>query len=124
MLKKYFVKEISFTKECDCSEDVFATKKENGYMLLTIPKFKFLGFKNYIGLGLSYDAWWKSVGHKLQNLMFPFEWLDSYKKLSHVGPVVYEDFYRSLKTTIVQDEYKQFLKKFKRNDCITMGDWL
>ena len=56
--------------------------------------------------------------------MFPYERLDGYKKLSHVGPVSYEDFYSSLKSTITRDEYEQFLKLFKENDCTTMGDWL
>ena len=50
--------------------------------------------------------------------------MDSYKKLSHVGPVSYEYFYSSIKSTITRDEYKQFLKLFKENDCATMGDWL
>ena len=56
--------------------------------------------------------------------MFPYKWLDSYKKLSHVGPVSNKDFYSSLKPTITRDEYEQFLKLFKENDCTTMGDWL
>ena len=57
--------------------------------------------------------------------MFPYEWLDSYKKLSHVGPVSYEDFYSSLKScNTTRDEYERFLKSFKKNDCTTMGDWL
>ena len=64
------------------------------------------------------------MGCRLQKLMFPYEWLDSYEKLSQVGPVSYEDFYSSLKPTITRDEYKQFLKLFKENDCTTMGDWL
>ena len=51
--------------------------------------------------------------------MFPYEWLDSHKKLSHVGPVNYEDFYSSLKPTITRDEYERFLRLFKENDCIT-----
>ena len=55
MVKEYFVKEISDNDECN--EDVFAAKKENNHMFLTIPKFKFLDVKNYIGPGLSYDAW-------------------------------------------------------------------
>ena len=46
------------------------------------------------------------------------------QKLSHVGPVSYEDFYSSLKSTITRDEYKQFFKLFKENDCTTMGDRL
>ena len=58
-------------------------------------------------------------------LLFSYEWLDSYKKLSHVGPVSYEDFYSNLKSSnITRDEYEQFLKLFKENDCTTMGDWL
>ena len=44
------------------------------------------------------------------------------QKLSHVGPVSYEDFYSSLKSTITRDEYKQFLKFFEENDCTTMSD--
>ena len=54
--------------------------------------------------------------------MFPWEWLDSYKKSSHVGPVSYEDFYSSLEPTITRDEHEQFSKLFKANDCTTMGD--
>ena len=57
-------------------------------------------------------------------LMFPYKWLDSLKKLSHVGPVAYEDFYNSLKSTITRDEYEQFLNLFKEIGCTTMGDWL
>ena len=64
------------------------------------------------------------MGCRLQKLIFPYEWLDSYEKLSHVGPVSYEHFYSSLKPAITRDEYKQFLKLFKENDCTTMGDWL
>ena len=44
---------------------------------LTTSKFKFLDVKNYIGPGLSYDAWCKSMGCRLQKLMFPYKWLDS-----------------------------------------------
>ena len=105
------------------NEDVFPAKKENDYMFLTTPKLKFLNFKNYVGPGLGYDAWCKSMGCRLQKLMFSYEWLDSYEKLSHVGPVSYEDFY-SLKPAITRDEYKQFLKLFEENDCTKMGDWL
>ena len=98
MVKEYFVKKISYNKEDECNEDVFAKKKENNY------KFKFLDIKNYIALVLSYAAWCKSLGCRLQKLMFPYEWLDSYKKLSHLGLVSYEDFYISLKPTITRDE--------------------
>ena len=50
--------------------------------------------------------------------------MNSYQKLSHVGPVGYKDFYSNLKPTIAKDEYEQFLKMFQANDWIKVGDWL
>ena len=57
MVKEYFVKEISYNKDDECNENVFAAKKENDYMFLTTSTIKFLDIKNYIGPGLSYDGW-------------------------------------------------------------------
>ena len=50
-------------------------------MFLITSKFKFLDVKNYIGPGLSYDAWCKSMGCKPQKLMWLMcmiecEWVD------------------------------------------------
>ena len=64
------------------------------------------------------------MGCRLEKLMFPYEWLNGYEKLSHVAPVSYEKFYSNLKSTITRNEYKQLLTLFKENDCTTMGDWL
>ena len=74
MVKEYFVKELSYNKEDECNEDVFDAKKENDYMFLTTPKFKFLDVKNYIGPGLGYDAWCNSMGCRLEKLIFPYAW--------------------------------------------------
>ena len=93
-------------------------------MFLTFSKFKFLDVENYIGVCLKYDAWCKSMGCRLQKLVFPYKWLDRYKKLSHVVPVSYEDFCSCIKSTITRDEYEQFLKLFQEIDCTTVGDWL
>ena len=71
MVKGYFGKKISYNNKDQFSEDVFATKKEKDYMFLTTSKFKFLDAKNYVVPGLSYDAWYKSMGCKQQKLMFP-----------------------------------------------------
>ena len=122
MVKEYFVKEISYNKEDECNEDMFVAMKENNYMFLTTPRFKFLDLKNYIGPGLSYHAWCKSMSCRLQKLMFPYKWLDGYEKLSDADPVSHEDFYNSLKPIITRDEYEQFLKLFKGNYCTTRGD--
>ena len=37
MVKKYFVKEISYSKEGECIEDVFVAEEENDYMFLITP---------------------------------------------------------------------------------------
>ena len=122
MMKQYFVKEISYSKDGECNEDVCAAKKENNYMFLATSKFKFLDVINYIGLGLSYDASCKSMRCRLQKLIFQYEWFYGYGKLIHVGPVNYQDFYSSIKSTITSDEYEQFSKLFKGNDYTIMGD--
>ena len=66
MVNEYFMKEISYSKEDECNEDVFAAKKENDYMFLTTSKFKFLDVKNYIGPGLSCDSLCKSMACRLK----------------------------------------------------------
>ena len=51
--------------------------------------------------------------------------MDSYDKLSYVGPVKHEDFYSSLKKkNISLEEYEEYLIEFKKRGCVTMLDWL
>ena len=120
MIKEYFVGDLAIIS------DVKVAKKENSYMFLSTPKFKFLDIKNYLAPGLSYDAWCRAYGCELQKLAFPYEWLDSFNKLNHKGPVKYEEFYSSLKggITISQEEYQNFCDEFRKRGCVTMKDWL
>ena len=91
MIKEFFVKDLAEIS------NVNVAKKGNSYMFLSTPKFKFLDIKSYLAPGLSYAAWCRAYGTQLQKLVFPYEWLDSLEKLNHKGPVIYEDFYSSLK---------------------------
>ena len=120
MIKEYFVENLTSLS------DVNVAKKENSYMFLSTPNFKFLDIKSYLALGLSYDAWCRAYGCELQKLSFPYEWFDSFKKLNHIGPVKYEEFYSSLKggITISQEEYQNFCDEFHKRGCVTMKDWL
>ena len=120
MIKEYFVKNLAGIS------DVNVAQKENSYMFLSTPKFKFLDIKSYLAPGLSYAAWCRAYGTELQKLVFPYEWLDSFEKLNHKGPVKYEDFYSSLKggETISQEQYQNFCEEFRKRGCETMEDWL
>ena len=120
MIKEYFVKDLAEIS------NVNVAKKENSYMFLSLPNFKFLDIKNYLAPGLSYDAWCRAYGTELQKLVFPYEWFDSFEKLNHKGPVKYEDFFSSLKggITISQEEYQNFRDEFSKRGCVTMEDWL
>ena len=120
MIKEYFVKNLTSLS------DVNVAKKENSYMFLLTPNFKFLDIKNFLAPGLSYDAWCRAYGCELQKLAFPYEWFDSFEKSNHIGPVKYEEFYSSLKggITISQEEYQNFCDEFHKRGCETMKDWL
>ena len=120
MIKEYFVKNLAGIS------DVNVAKKENSYMFLSTQKFKFLDIKSYLAPGLSYAAWCRAYGTELQKLVFPYEWLDSFEKLNHKGPVKYEDFYSSLKggETVSQEQYQNFCEEFRKRGCETMEDWL
>ena len=120
MIKEYFVANLTSLS------DVNVAKKENSYMFLSTPNFKFLDIKNFLAPGLSYDAWCRAYGCELQKLAFPYEWFDSFEKLNHIGPVKYEEFYLSLKggITISQEEYQNFCDEFRKRGCVTMKDWL
>ena len=120
MIKEYFVGELAEIS------DVKVAKKENSYMFLSAPKFKFLDIKNYLAPGLSYDAWCRAYGCELQKLALSYEWFDSFDKLNHKGPVKYEEFFSSLKggITISQEEYQNFCDEFSKRGCVTMKDWL
>ena len=57
-------------------------------------------------------------------LVFPYEWLDDWERLLHVGPESHEAFYSKLKGNIMLDEYDKFVQDFSEQECKTMIDWL
>ena len=96
LIKEHFVKVLA-----DLG-NIGVAKKENKFMFLTKPEFKFLYVMNYLALGLNLDAWCRANNCQIQKLVFPYDWLDCYEKLEHVGPVQQEDFY----STDKKDNYR------------------
>ena len=130
LIKKYFVEELTKAEVTPLGgalkhPEIFVARKDNNYMFLTTDKFKFLDIKNFLGGGMSYDKWCKSLDCKLGKLVFPYNWLTNYEKLSHIGSVKRQDFYSSLtKKTISRQEYREFRREFYKRGCVTMLDWL
>ena len=130
LIKKYLVEELAKAEVTPIGgalkhPEIFVARKENDYMFITTDKFKFLDIKNFLDSGMSYDKWCISLGCKLEKLVFPYEWLTNYEKLSHIGPVKRQDFYSSLtKKTISRQEYRKFRREFYKRGCVTMLDWL
>ena len=130
LIKKYFVEELAKAEVTQLGgalkyPEIFVARKENDYMFLTTDKFKFLDIKNFLGGRMSYEKWCKSLNCKIEKLVFPYEWLTNYEKLSYIGPVKRQDFYSSLtKKTISRQEYRKFRKEFYKRGCVTMLDWL
>ncbi|XP_057302867.1 uncharacterized protein LOC130637032 [Hydractinia symbiolongicarpus] len=95
-------------------------------MFLTSSKFKFIDIKNFLAPGLSYEKWCKSLECNVKKLVFPYEWLTSYEKLDHVGPVDHEAFYSTLsgKNTLSIEDYQAFRDEFFKRECVTMLHWL
>ena len=69
LIKKYFVEELAKAEVTPLGgalkhPEIFVARKDNDYMFLTTEKFKFLDIKNFLGGGMSYDKWCKSLGRK------------------------------------------------------------
>ena len=119
MIKEFFAKTLSDMHA------VAVAKKDNSYMFLMSPKFKFLDIKNNLARGLSLDDWCKANKCQIEKLVFPYKWSDSYDKLSYIGPVPHCKFYSSLKgKNITTEEYEDFVSEFHKRGCVTMMDWL
>ena len=120
LVKEYFVRTLFNMNH------VTVTKKDNTCMFLTTPRFKFSDVKNHLAPGLTYDSWCKENGCKMQKLVFPYEWLDDYDKLSHVGHVEYKNYYSKLKggSMITPDECTEFVREFQSRGFVMMMDWL
>ena len=65
------MKGIIYKKERQHNEDLFAGKKQKDYMFSKTLELKSLDVRNYIGPGLNYDVWCKSMGFTLQKLLVP-----------------------------------------------------
>ena len=74
----------------------YVIKKGSSYMTIKTADFKFLDIIYYIAPGFNYDSFLKAYKADQQKSYFPYEFLDSYNKLSCKQFPEYEAFYSSL----------------------------
>ena len=72
-------------------------KKMNSYSCIATKGFKFLDLSNFLAPGTSYSQFLKAYGVPESKLFFPYEYLDSFERLSETEFPVYETFYSTLK---------------------------
>ena len=81
---------------------------------------------NYIGLGISYDAWTKAYERTGEKSWFPYEWFDSADKLDYPGLLDYPSWYSRMKGAFVLtlEEWRECKKLFKEKNMRTFADSL
>ena len=93
-------------------------EKDGSYFFILTQQF--LDVCKFLAPGTSYAKW---IGGKDSKLVFPYEWLDDFGKLSQ-GPPPIEAFTTRMKGPLDKEHYDGFLSKYQEEGCNNMGDRL
>ena len=105
---------------------VKVAKKGNTTMFIQTLHLRFLDIVNYIGPGISYDAWTKAYGCGREKLWLPYEWFDSVDKLDYPGLPDYPAWHSKMKGAFVLslEQWKKCKQLLKEKGMKTFTDWL
>ena len=117
LIMRYFAEDL-----CNLG-GVKMAEKDGSYFFILTQQFKFLDVCKFLAPGTSYAKWIGSHGWKDAKLVFPYEWLDDFGKLSQ-GPPPIEAFTTRMKGPLDEQSYDGFLIKYQEEGCENMGDWL
>ena len=78
------------------TNDYFVVKKNNQYMCVANPEFRFLDISNYLASGYSYAKILKAYQTEEFKFYFPYEWFDDERKLEATSLPPPEAFYSML----------------------------
>jgi len=109
-------------------------KSSNNYLCISTANLKFLDVSNYVQAGCTYDQFLAAWGVEERKSFFPYEWLDSFEKLSHRTFPLYDDFHSTLKgyntlegqrggLTLGHERYDT-LKRMFEEEGWSIRDWL
>ena len=91
-------------------KDIHTIKKGNSYLAISTPQLKFLDISNYLAAGSSYSQFLKAYGCDILKGIFPYEWFDSFDKLSYTSLPEMEDFYFTLSNSNPLKSEAEYLK--------------
>ena len=85
-------------------------EKDGSYFFILTKQFKFLDVCKFLAPGTSYSKWIGSHGWKDSKLVFPYEWLDDFGKLSR-GPPAIEAFTTRMRARSTMTDSHPSIKK-------------
>jgi hypothetical protein len=112
-------------QEIEGEDFQFLVKKVNSMTCMESRSFCFLDICNFLAPGGNYASYVKSYGCALQKGYFPYEWVDSLKKLNYRSLPPIESFYSKLRNeSISVEEYSLCQRAWEDGNMKTMKDFL
>ena len=100
-------------------------KRANTYLCLKTEKLRFLDISNYLAPGYSHKKFLSAFGCEEQNFYFPYEFVNSIKKLNYPAVPPHECFYSTLqKSNISAQDYDLVVRTWERKGWRTLKDLL
>ena len=118
LIMRYFTEDL-----CNLG-GVKMAEKDGSYFFILTKQFKFLDVCKFLAPGTSYAKWIGSHGWKDAKLVFPYEWLDDFGKLSQ-GPPPIEALLREWRapstSRAMTDSYQSIERRAVKTWEITWG---
>jgi len=103
-------------KQLNLSDDKmsFVIKRSNAYCCIATKEYRFLDITQYLAPGCSYSQFLKVFGIAEEKGFFPYDYLDSFAKLSESTLPAYGAFYSDLKGyNVLEKEHNDWLASGK-----------
>ena len=116
-----------FISENYNDNEIFTIKKNNSYISISTPHLKFLDISNFLAPGCSYSQFLKAYGSELNKGVFPYEWFDSFEKLSYPSLPQPKDFFSKVSNSNpikCDEDYLKLKETWKEEGMQTFKDYL
>ena len=122
IMKGYMLRAIQDIEDEDFT---FVVKRVNSLTCVESRSFRFLDILNFIAPGFSYEKYIKAYGCSLSKGFFPYEWMDSLKKLDHPSLPPRSAFYNALKgENISEEDYEVCQEAWRSGGMTTFRDFV